>query len=84
LRRRYGLAIRLGPEVAATRHAITYRRLELRGFRAHLIGPPLRASGRWRWVARARAAALARSSAWSKLLADAEARGVPDQTPRPG
>jgi A/G-specific adenine glycosylase len=68
LRQRYRLRLDLGDPVATARHAITFRRLSLIGYRAHLQ-PGCRPRGpQWRWRSPAQARRLAHSSVWAKLL----------------
>jgi len=68
LKRRYDLDLTLGAALAPVRHAITFRSLTLRGFRARLARPPRPRGVNWRWVKADQAPQLARSSAWSKLV----------------
>jgi len=77
LRERHGLEIECGPLVARTRHAITYRRISLVGYRARLRGRLPKDPDRFRWAAPEEIAALAVSSMTRKLLASAGSRQLP-------
>jgi A/G-specific adenine glycosylase len=77
LRERHGLEIECGQPVARARHAITYRRLSLVGYRARLRGRVPRDSERFRWAAPEELAGLAVSSMTRKLLKSAGSRQLP-------
>ncbi len=71
-RERYGLALRLGPLCAIGRHAITFRRIRLEGYRATLAGSASAArTDSLRWVRADEMAEIGTSSISRKLLAAA-------------
>ena len=57
-----------GRLAVSARHAITFRRIRLEGYRARLRQPPPADPERYRWVSVAEAAALPTSSMTRKLL----------------
>jgi len=73
LAQRYGLRVATGPLVVRARHAITYRRITLEGYRARLRSPPPDPD-RFRWVSPDEVGALPVSSMTRKLL-----RGLADR-----
>ena len=77
LRERHGLEIECGPLVARARHAITYRRLSLVGYRARLRGQLPKDPERFRWAAPDEIAALAVSSMTRKLLESVRSSQLP-------
>ena len=65
---RHGLRIVPGPLVVRARHAITFRRITLEGYRSRLTRPAGDDAERVRWVAPDQIASLPVSSATRKLL----------------
>ncbi len=65
---RHGLRVVAGPLAVSTRHAITFRRIRLEGYRTSLRQPPPADPERYRWVSAAEAAELPTSSMTKKLL----------------
>jgi len=65
---RHGLRVVPGTLVVRARHAITYRRITLEGYRARLAGPVPVDPERFRWARPAEFPELAVSSATRKLL----------------
>jgi A/G-specific adenine glycosylase len=68
LKERHGLHVVPGTLAVRARHAITFRRIRVEGYRAHLISPPPGDPELFRWVSPAEAAALPVSSLTRKLL----------------
>jgi A/G-specific adenine glycosylase len=68
LQERHGLRIVPGPLVVRARHAITFRRITLEGYRAHLSRLPAADPERLRWLAPEQIASLPVSTATRKLL----------------
>ena len=65
---RHGLRVVPGPLAVRARHAITFRRIRLEGYRAGLRQAPPADPERYRWVSVAEAAELPTSSMTKKLL----------------
>jgi len=65
----HGLRVLAGPLVVRARHAITYRRITLEGYRARLLSPAPEDAERFRWARPDELGGLAVSSATKKLLA---------------
>jgi A/G-specific adenine glycosylase len=65
---RHGLRLVPGPLAVRARHAITFRRIRLEGYRARLRQSPPADPDRYRWVSPAEAAGLPTSSMTRKLL----------------
>ncbi|MFI5006600.1 MAG: A/G-specific adenine glycosylase [Solirubrobacterales bacterium] len=65
---RHGLRVVPGRLAVSTRHAITFRRIRLEGYRASLRQPPPADPERYRWVNVAEAGDLPTSSMTKKLL----------------
>jgi A/G-specific adenine glycosylase len=63
-----GRSVRVGPELAAIRHALTYRRVLLRAFVAEVRPQPRERNGERRWVERDEVEKLPTSSMTTKLL----------------
>jgi A/G-specific adenine glycosylase len=74
---RHGLRIVPGPLVVRARHAITFRRITLEGYRATLTGSAGDDAERVRWVAPDEIASLPVSSATRKLLRGLDAAQLP-------
>jgi A/G-specific adenine glycosylase len=68
LKDRLGLDIVPGALVVRARHAITYRRIRVEGYRAHLRRPVPKDPERFRWISPAEAQPLPVSSMTRKLL----------------
>jgi A/G-specific adenine glycosylase len=68
LRQRHGLDVVLGPLLVRARHAITYRRIRVEGYRARLRRRPSLAPDRLRFASLAEARDLPMSSMTRKLL----------------
>jgi A/G-specific adenine glycosylase len=68
LRERLGLEVVPGPLVVRARHAITYRRIRVEGYRARLRRPPPNDPDRFRWTTPAEVPGLPVSSMTRKLL----------------
>jgi len=68
IEKRHGLRVVPGALVVRARHAITFRRIRLEGYRARLRQPPPADPERFRWVSAAEAADLPTSSMTKKLL----------------
>ena len=77
LAERHGLRVVPGPLAVRARHAITFRRITLEGYRARLVGRPPADSDRVRWTTHEEVAALPVSSATKKLLAGLRAPQIP-------
>jgi len=77
LRERHGLEIECGPLVARARHAITWRRISLVGYRARLRGRLPKDPERFRWTSPDEIAAIPMSSMTRKLLRSAGSRQLP-------
>jgi A/G-specific adenine glycosylase len=69
LKERLGLDVVAGPLVVKARHAITYRRIRVEGYRARLRRPAPKDADRYRWTSPAEAKDLPVSSMTRKLLA---------------
>ena len=65
---RHGLRVVPGPLAIRARHAITFRRIALEGYRAHLLGPFPSDPERFLWARPDEVAALPVSSSTRKLL----------------
>jgi hypothetical protein len=74
---RHGLEIECGEPVARARHAITFRRLSLVGYRARLRGRLPRDPERFLWAAPEELETLALSSMTRKLLRSAGTGQLP-------
>ncbi len=74
---RHGLRVVAGALVVRARHAITFRRITLEGYRARLAGPEPADPERFRWARPAELSELAVSSATRKLLAGLRAPQLP-------
>jgi len=68
LRERLGLEVVPGPLVVRARHAITYRRIRVEGYRSQLRRPPPSDLDRFRWASPAEVRDLPVSSMTRKLL----------------
>jgi hypothetical protein len=68
LRQRHGLEAAPGPLVVRARHAITYRRIRLEGYRTRLRRPPPADPDRFLWATPEQVARLPVSSMTKKLL----------------
>jgi A/G-specific adenine glycosylase len=68
LKERHGLDVVPGTLAVRARHAITFRRIRVEGYRARLRFPPPADAERFRWASPAEAAALPVSSMTRKLL----------------
>jgi len=68
LKERLGLDVVPGALVVRARHAITYRRIRVEGYRARLRGPAPQDPDRYRWTSPAEVADLPVSSMTRKLL----------------
>ncbi len=68
LLQRHGLRVVPGPLLVRARHAITFRRITLEGYRARLVAPEPKDPERFRWTRLADVPGLAVSSATRKLL----------------
>jgi A/G-specific adenine glycosylase len=77
LEERYGLRIAPGPLLVRARHAITFRRIVLEGYRARLHGRPPTDPERFLWVSPREVASLPVSSMTRKLLRGLERRQLP-------
>ncbi len=64
----HGLRVVPGPLVTRARHAITFRRITLEGYRARLAGGDVADRERFRWAAAEEVSSLPVSSATRKLL----------------
>ncbi len=77
LRDRHGLEVTVGPLLATTRHAITYRRIRVEVFSARLTRPPALDPEQARWVTPAEARSLPVSSLTHKILRARDASQLP-------
>jgi NUDIX domain len=77
LRQRHGLDVVLGPLLVQARHAITYRRIRVEGYRARLGRRPPSEPDRFRWATPAEARDLPVSSMTRKLLSGLANRQLP-------
>jgi A/G-specific adenine glycosylase len=68
LKERHGLDVVPGALAVRARHAITFRRIRVEGYRVRLRCPPPRDTERFRWATAREAAALPVSSLTKKLL----------------
>jgi A/G-specific adenine glycosylase len=68
LKERLGLEVQTGPLVVKARHAITYRRIRVEGYRSRLRRPAPTDPDRFRWATPAEAKELPVSSMTRKLL----------------
>jgi A/G-specific adenine glycosylase len=69
LRERHALEVEAGPLIVRARHAITYRRIRVEGYRARLRRLPAGDEDRYRWASAHEIAALPVSSMTRKLVA---------------
>jgi A/G-specific adenine glycosylase len=74
---RYGLRVVPGPLVVRARHAITYRRILLEGYRSRLESPVPSDPERFRWVRPGEVSALPVSSMTRKLLRGLDSPQLP-------
>jgi A/G-specific adenine glycosylase len=74
---RHGLRVAAGPLAVRARHAITFRRIHLEGYRARLLSPPPSDPGRLRWATPEEVASLPVSSSTRKLIRGLAARQIP-------
>jgi A/G-specific adenine glycosylase len=74
---RHGLRIAPGPLAVRSRHAITFRRITLEGYRSRLLGPEPGDPERFRWIRPDDVGTLPVSSATRKLLAGLRAPQLP-------
>ncbi len=77
LAERHGLRIVAGPLVARVRHAITFRRITLEGYRSRLARAPAEDAERLRWLRPEEIATVPVSSATLKLLRGARQPQLP-------
>jgi adenine-specific DNA glycosylase len=77
LRDRLGLEVVPGALVVRARHAITYRRIRVEGYRARLCGAAPQDPDRYRWASPAEVADLPVSSMTRKLLRGVGAGQLP-------
>ncbi len=77
IQERHGLRIVPGALAVRARHAITFRRIRLEGYRAHLREPAPVDPERYQWVSPAEAANLPTSSMTRKLLRGLQDRQLP-------
>jgi len=77
LEERHGLRVVPGPLLVRARHAITFRRITLEGYRARLVGATPGDTERFRWATPDEVKALPVSSATRKLLAGLRAPQLP-------
>ncbi len=77
LRERYGLEVEPGPLVVRARHAITWRRIRVEGYRSRLRRPPPADEDRYRWASPKDVRGLPVSSMTRKLLAGLDRAQLP-------
>jgi A/G-specific adenine glycosylase len=77
LRERHGLRVAPGALAVRARHAITFRRITLEGYRARVVGAEPRDPERFRWATPDEVKALPVSSATKKLLSGLRAPQMP-------
>jgi adenine-specific DNA glycosylase len=77
LRERHSLDVEAGPLLVRARHAITYRRIKVEGYRARLRRPPAGDDDRYRWATAEEIAALPVSSMTRKLVAGLRGAQLP-------
>jgi len=77
LRERHALDVEPGPLVVRARHAITYRRIRVEGYRARLRRSPVSDEDRYRWASADEIAALPVSSMTRKLVAGLRSAQLP-------
>jgi A/G-specific adenine glycosylase len=77
LRERHALEVEPGPLVVRARHAITYRRIRVEGYRARLRRAPAGDGDRYRWASADEIADLPVSSMTRKLVAGLRSAQLP-------
>ena len=77
MKRRYGLDLQPGPLVVRARHAITFRRIKLEGYRSRLRRPAPEDPERYLWARPDDLTALPVSSMTRKLLRGLRSRQMP-------